>query len=181
MKRILITGLAGAGKTTVAQRLSVTTGIPWQSLDDLYYGPGLVMAPTFPASIEQITAGDEWIFDSGGPPPTNTLSVRLRELMWSRADTLLWLDYSRPVILWRAATRSLRRIATRQRLWYGYRDTPAQWLHKDHPVRRAWSTHRSRREDIVARLADPSRQALAVMRFDRPNEAEAFLQRASKR
>ncbi|MEU4244797.1 hypothetical protein [Actinoplanes sp. NPDC026619] len=95
MRRILITGLAGAGKTTLARRLSAATGIAWQSLDDLYYGPGLVMAPTFPAAVEQMTAGDEWIFDSGGPPPVNSVCVRLRELMWSRADTLLWLDYSR--------------------------------------------------------------------------------------
>jgi hypothetical protein len=159
----------------------VATGIPWQSLDDLYYGPGLVMAASFPASIEQVTAGDEWIFDSGGPPPADPLSVRLRELMWSRADTLLWLDYSQPLVLRRAAIRSLRRIVTRQRLWHGYVDTPRQWLREDHPVRRAWSTHRIRREDIAARLADPARQALTVMRFRRPAEAEAFLQRTAGR
>jgi adenylate kinase family enzyme len=181
MKRILITGLAGAGKTTLARRLSATIGIPWHSLDDLYYGPGLLMAPTFPASIEQTTAGDAWIFDSGGPPPTNPDSVRVRELMWSRADTLVWLDYSQPVVLWRATTRSLGRIVTRRRLWHGYRDTPWQWLREDHPVRRAWSTHRLRREDIAARIADPSRQALKVMRFRRPSQAEAFLSHTRER
>jgi adenylate kinase family enzyme len=175
VRRILVTGLAGAGKTTFARRLSLATGIPWWSLDDLYYGPGLTMAATFPAAVERITAHDDWIFDSGGPPPTNAASIRLRDLMWSRADTLLWLDYSQPIVLWRATTRSLRRIITRQRLWHGYRDTPAQWLRDDHPIRRAWSTHRRRREDLTARLAHPSRQALSLERFHHPDQAEAFL------
>ncbi|WP_433367188.1 hypothetical protein ACQPZX_39155 [Actinoplanes sp. CA-142083] len=177
----MITGLAGAGKTTMARRLSATTGIPWHSLDDLYYGPGLLMAPAFPASIEQLTAGDAWIVDSAGPPPADPVLARVRDLMWTRADTLVWLDYSQPVVLWRATTRSLRRIATRERLWHGYRDSPRQWLREDHLIRRAWSTHRRRREDVAARIADPSRQALTVLRFHRPDQAEAFLQRTRER
>lgn len=135
------------------------------------------MATTFPAAIEEITAGDRWIFDSGGPPPVDPVRVRLRELLWSRADTVLWLDYSQPVVLWRAATRSLRRMVTRERLWHGYRDTPAQWLRADHPVRRAWSAHRRRRQEIAARIAEPARHALTVHRLHRPDETEAFMRR----
>ncbi|MFF5077919.1 hypothetical protein ACFY36_12765 [Actinoplanes sp. NPDC000266] len=177
MRRILITGLAGAGKTTLARRLSATTGVPWHSLDDLFYGPDLLMAPAFPASVERITAGGAWIFDSGGPPPTDPVSAGVRDLMWSRADTLIWLDYSQPVVLWRATTRSLRRIVTRRRLWHGHRDSPLQWLRPDHPIRRAWSAHSARRKDLTARIADPSHRGLEVVRLTRPSQAGSFLNR----
>jgi adenylate kinase family enzyme len=116
MRRVLITGMAGSGKTTLARRMSKATRLPWFPLDDLYYGPGLARAASFPAAIERITAGNTWIFDAGGPPPIDTIAARLRELMWTRADTLVWLDYTQSVVIRRATIRSLRRIVTRQRL-----------------------------------------------------------------
>ncbi len=162
--RILITGLAGAGKTTLARRLAAATGVPAHSLDDLYYGPGLAMAATFPGDIERITAGPAWIFDSGGAPGLGAL----RDLMWARADTLVWLDYPRAVVLRRAVLRSLRRIVTRKRLWHGHRDSLRAWLREDHPVRRAWSAHHPRRRLMAARLADPAWAHLHVVRLPTP-------------
>lgn len=175
MRKVLITGLAGAGKTTLAGRLEAEIHVPWHSLDNLYYGPDLEMASTFPSDIERITMSNMWIFDSGGPPPESPTLAAIRDLMWTRADTLVWLDYSRPVVLQRATARSLRRIITRERLWHGYRDTPRRWLQADHPIRRAWASHRSRRAQIAARIENSSWAPLDVVRLSSPHEAEVWL------
>ena len=55
------------------------------------------MAATFPDDIERITASEVWIFDSGGPPPETPATAALGDLMWTRADTLVWLDHSQPL------------------------------------------------------------------------------------
>src|SRR4051794_15261975 len=124
MRRVLIGGMTGSGKTTLGRRLAPALGLEYHELDDLYYGPGMRMAPEFPSVIDRITAGEQWLFDSQGPPGDSEAPLTVRDRLWARADTLVWLDYPRRVVVWRAVTRSLRRIITRQRLWRGFFDSP---------------------------------------------------------
>jgi hypothetical protein len=68
MRRVLIAGITGSGKTTLGRRLAPALGLEYHELDDLYYGPGMRMAPEFPSVIDRITEGEQWLFDSQGPP-----------------------------------------------------------------------------------------------------------------
>ncbi|HTH70554.1 MAG TPA: hypothetical protein VL493_04685, partial [Candidatus Saccharimonadales bacterium] len=45
------------------------------------------------------------------------------DVTWGRADTLVWLDYSLPVVLWRLFLRTNRRILRREVLWTGNRES----------------------------------------------------------
>jgi adenylate kinase family enzyme len=45
-QRILVYGVTGSGKTTLAARISAATGIPWHSVDDLTGEAGWVPVPT---------------------------------------------------------------------------------------------------------------------------------------
>lgn len=174
-RRVLIAGNGGSGKTTLAKRLGPLLGLPVHELDALYYGPDLRMTPTFPGAIERIAAGAAWLFDSQGPPADSEAPPEVRDLLWSRADTLIWLDYPRRVVVWRAVRRSLRRIVTRQPLWHGRRETPLWWLRADHPIRRSWRLGKVAPRRLAERLQDPRWQHLTVIRLRHPRATTSWL------
>ena len=103
-----------------------------------------------------------------------------RELVWSRADTVIWLDPPLPVIFARLFGRAIRRRRTAEELWpgTGNRETyRSQFLSRDSLFWWAFKTHRRRRRELQLILARPEYAHLAVHRFRRPVEAEAWLSR----
>ncbi len=102
MKRVLIIGAGGAGKTTLARGLAERTGLPLVHLDQLYWLAGWQPTPAveWQRKVEQVTRGHSWIIDGnyGG-----TLDMRL-----AACDTVLFLDLPRLVCLWRVMRRRLR-------------------------------------------------------------------------
>ena len=64
--RVLIYGVTGSGKTTLAAKLATATGLPWHPVDDLAWEPGWV--PVSPAEqrrrFEVICAGEQWVLDT---------------------------------------------------------------------------------------------------------------------
>jgi hypothetical protein len=65
VSRILIYGVTGSGKTTLARRMSALTRLPWHSVDDLTWEPNWVAVPDDEQRrrIGEICAGEEWILD----------------------------------------------------------------------------------------------------------------------
>lgn len=102
MKRILIIGSPGAGKSTLAGELGRRLVLPVYHLDRLWWRPGWVEAAEadFDAGLAAILAGDRWIIDGNYG---RTLTKRL-----NFADTVIYLDFPRPVCLWRALKRICR-------------------------------------------------------------------------
>ncbi|WP_439657458.1 DNA topology modulation protein FlaR [Lentzea sp. HUAS TT2] len=102
MKRVVILGRGGAGKSTLATTLGTATGLPVVELDQHFWGPDLEPTPKDLWAIVQgeLAAEDRWIMD-GDLGPHDVLEVRLR-----RADTVVLLDYSFPRCAWRAVLRS---------------------------------------------------------------------------
>jgi len=102
MRKVLVIGSGGAGKSTFARRLSRSTGLPLIHLDAFYWRPGWVETPKeeWVRLVEQMLAGDSWVMDGnyGG-----TLDQRL-----AASDTVIFLDLPRPVCLWRAVVRWLK-------------------------------------------------------------------------
>ncbi|WCO65495.1 hypothetical protein PO878_13410 [Iamia majanohamensis] len=98
-RRVVVTGLAGAGKSTFALALAERTGLPVVHLDLSFWTPGWV-APSEAEWREvqrQALAGDAWIADGNY---SETLDLRLE-----RADTVVILDTP----WWRCSLRALRR------------------------------------------------------------------------
>ncbi|MFF1451185.1 adenylate kinase [Streptomyces sp. NPDC058274] len=169
MKRVLVVGISGAGKSTLARRLAEQLAVPYHEMDSLYFtGPGWAVNDEFVAEIGRITEGPGWIFDSLGYP-------EVRDLLWERADTVVWLDYSRRVIMPRILRRSLRRTLSRERVFGGNRETVSDWFRRDHPAWWAWTQHAARRAEIGRRADDPRFAPLEVIRFHRPAEAGRWL------
>ena len=118
MERLSVIGSSGSGKTTVARSLGSWLGVPVLELDSVFHLPGWEQRPDqeFQAIVGEFVARDCWVVDG------NYTSHGVADLVWPRADTIVWLDPPKRVVMRRVIGRTLRRVATREELWNGNRE-----------------------------------------------------------
>jgi adenylate kinase family enzyme len=170
MNRVVIVGTAGSGKSTLAERLAARSGGVFVDLDALNWGPGWTPAPVslFRERTTVALLGERWVVAGN--------YRRLRDIVWGAADTLIWLDYPLPLVLWRLLRRTVRRVLTQEELWGGNRERlRAQFASRDSLFLYAIRTHYRRRREYPADLAKPEYAHLRVFRFRRPGELEHWL------
>ncbi|MDD3837448.1 MAG: hypothetical protein PHG43_06385 [Phenylobacterium sp.] len=171
--RIAVVGTSGAGKSTLAERLAAALHVPYIELDAINWQPGWVGlnetdVPEFKRRVDAAIAAEAWVLAGNYGD--------VRDAVWSRATDLVWLDYSRAVVMRRVMWRSFVRSLSRRELWpgTGNREEWRKWLEPEHPMRWAWSTHHRRRREYAQRIADPRWAHLRVHRLTRPREADAL-------
>lgn len=170
MRRVVVVGVAGSGKTTVAQQLGERLGAPVVELDALHWGPNWTMATLedFRARVQQALAGERWVADGN--------YSKVRDVLWARADTLVWLDLPLPLILWRLLQRSVRRVVRQEELWNGNRETfRGQFLSRDSLLLLALKTHTYYRKTYPQLLQQPEYSHLRALRFRHPREVARWL------
>lgn len=173
-RRIVVIGSTGSGKTTMARELAQRLGVPHVEMDALHWEPGWEMAPTdeFRRRIVEATAGDGWAIDGN--------YGKVRDLVWPRADTVVWLDYSMPVIMWRLWRRTLRRVFRREELWNGNRESfRGAFLSRDSLFIWALQTYRRRKHDYPRLLRQPEHAHLRLIRLTSPRAADRWLAQIS--
>ncbi|GHD34494.1 adenylate kinase [Streptomyces galbus] len=169
LQRVLVVGVTGAGKSTLARVLGERLGLVYLEMDALYFaGPGWAVNERLVEDVAGLADGPRWVVDSLGYP-------QVRDLLWERADTVVWLDYPRRVVMPRVLRRSLRRTVTREELFGGNRETWRDWLSREHPAWWAWAQFAARRREIERRLRDPRFAPLHTVRLGRPRDAAAWL------
>ncbi|MFF7994644.1 adenylate kinase [Kitasatospora xanthocidica] len=147
MRRIVIAGISGAGKTTLAAALAGRLGVPHIEMDALYHGPGWTRRPEFEDDVRGLTEGPGWICDA-------QYHWIVGDVLGTRADTFVWLDLPRRTVMGRVIRRSLARVITGRVLWNGNTETWRSLLRDPgHPVRWAWSQHGTRRSETAAFLS----------------------------
>ena len=113
-------------------------------------------------------AAPAWVIDG------NYSSVR--DLVWPRATTLVWLDYPLPLVMWRLAKRTVRRVISREELWNGNRERLRDNLFsRDSIFLYALTSYPRHRREYPALLARPEYAHLAVVRLRHPRETERWL------
>lgn len=98
-KRIAILGCSGTGKTTLARHLGTLLNLPVHHLDRYYWQAGW-QAPDrdfFQQMHHQLCAGQQWIIDG------NQILTQVERC--TRADVIIFLDFSRHIYWWRILTR----------------------------------------------------------------------------
>ncbi|WOF73088.1 AAA family ATPase [Parvibaculaceae bacterium PLY_AMNH_Bact1] len=102
MKRVLVIGPSGAGKTTLANALAEKTGLPLIHLDTEYLRPGWVPTPDeeWAPIVSGLVARDSWIMEGNF---SSTFPLRM-----PRTDTIILVSRPRLHCLWRVFFRFLR-------------------------------------------------------------------------
>jgi adenylate kinase family enzyme len=169
-RRVVVVGVSGVGKTTFAQQLGERLGAPAIEMDALHWGPNWTMAEldVFRERVRQALAGERWVVDGN--------YSKVRDIVWTQADTLVWLDLPLPLILWRLMKRSVRRVVSREELWNGNRETfQGQFLSRDSLFLWALKTHAQMRKTYPQLVRQPEYSHLRVWRLRSPREVARWL------
>ena len=168
MKRVLVIGTGGSGKTTIARHLAERTGLPLIHLDALYWRAGWQPTPSeeWLARVQQIVQGQAWIIDGnyGG-----TLDLRLEA-----CDTVVFLDLPRFVCLWRVFKR-----------WARYRGQDRPDVAPGCRERLSWEfvkwiwTYPTRRRGAILRRLTALQDRKRVIVLSSASAVTAFLARSS--
>lgn len=165
--RILVAGIAGTGKTTLAARIARALDVEHVEIDGLHWGADWTPRPSFSDDVDALVAGSRWV--------TEWQYRIARERLATRADLLVWLDYSVATSMRRVVRRTLRRRLQRVELWNGNVEPPLWTIvtDRDHIVRWAWRTRRTYRE-LHAHVAQ-AHPHLALVRLRSQAETDRWM------
>lgn len=102
MRKVLVIGSGGAGKSTFARRLGQLLDIEVIHLDALYWNAGWVETPkpVWAERVAELVKRPAWIMDGNY---SGTFDIRLKA-----CDAVVFLDMPRPLCLWRVLKRFMR-------------------------------------------------------------------------
>ena len=175
MRRVSVVGTSGAGKSTFAAALARVLGVPWLELDSVYHQAGWTPldGEEFRRRVALVASAPGWVIDGN--------YSKVRDLVWARADTVVWLDLPRRTVMRRVVFRTLRRVGGRVELWNGNREGWRNIFTLDEQesvIAWAWKTHGSGRERYAAAAADPAYGHLRFVRLRSPGAVRRFLRAA---
>lgn len=171
--RIVVVGATGCGKSTLAERLAKKLDLDYVELDALYWKPDWVGSSDeeFREKVEAATRTQGWTV-------AGNYSVT-RQIVWPRAEAVVWLDYPFFLILGRLLRRTWVRWRTQELMWGTNRET--FWVHfklwsKDSLVNWLFQTYWRRKRTYPQFFAQPEHAHLKVFHFKHPKEMEAWFE-----
>ena len=169
-------GTSGAGKSTLAAELARVLDAEFLELDSVFHQPGWVPLPDeeFRRRVGDAVAGERWVVDGN--------YSKVRDIVWARADTVVWLDLPRRTVMRRIIWRSLWRAAKRTELWNGNRERWRNFFSVDKEesvIAWAWQTHAATRAKLEAARADQGNSHLEFVRLTSPAAVRRFLRSAA--
>jgi adenylate kinase family enzyme len=169
-QRISVVGTCGSGKTTTASQIAQRLGIDHVELDALHWEPNWTEAPleVFRERVTRALRGETWVVDGN--------YGKVRDIVWGRADTVVWLDHALAVILWQLVRRTIRRSLTQEELWSGNRETLRKALFSRESILLfALKTYRLRKRQYPALLSRPEHAHLKLVHLRSPRETREWL------
>ncbi len=166
-RRILISGVTGSGKTTLAKAVSAKTGLPLIDVDELTWLPGWIEVPYDEQRkrIDQKTGEAEWVMD--------TAYGRWKDIPEGRADLIVCLDYPRWLSFARLLKRTLTRAIDRQPCCNGNVESWRLIFSKNSILLWHFKSFNSKRTRAHTWAADPTKNALIL---SHPRDADRWLQ-----
>ena len=163
LDRVVVVGTSGSGKTTLARTLATLLDAKHIEIDALHWKPNWVERPREElraAAAEAVTA-ERWVADG------NYGSIR--DIMWGRATTVVWLNYPFHIVLRRILSRTIRRIVSREVLYSQNRETfYKSFLTRDSIILWVFRTYRSNRRRYRELFAERPFPGLEMVEFRSP-------------
>lgn len=168
-QRIAIVGTSGSGKTTLAAAIARALQVPHVELDALHWEPNWREAPddVFQTRLNAALSSDRWVTDGN--------YSRWRSQIWSRADTIVWLDYEFFVVASRLIWRTLRRSLWQEELWSDNRESLRKALSGDSILLWMLRTYSKHRRQYPLLFAQPEFAHLKIVQLRSPQQAERLL------
>ena len=170
LQRVVVIGTSCSGKTTLARQLSDLLAVPHIELDALHWKRHWEARPRveFLRIVEKAVARDRWVTDGN--------YGTARDIVWSRATAVLWLNYSFVRVFYRALSRTLQRAATREELYSGNTESFTKaFLSRDSILLWVLTSFRRRRREYSALLKSDHFASITFWEFRRPRDAAFFL------
>jgi adenylate kinase family enzyme len=166
-RRVLVAGVSGVGKSTLAGRIGAALDLPYTEIDALYHGPNWQPREQFETDVAHFTSADTWV--------TEWQYSTTRALLAQRADTLVWLDLPAAVALWRVVRRTWRRSRSHEQLWNGNAE-PGMWhalTNREGII--VWAIRTRRRSRLNVLQVERDHPHLQVIRLRRTREVDVWL------
>ncbi|WP_174566908.1 hypothetical protein [Nocardia crassostreae] len=173
VRRISVVGTSGSGKSSLARGIARRLGIPHVELDAIHHQAGWTAMgeAEFRAAVGERIAGDAWVVDGN-------YHGKLGDLVWRRADAVIWLDLPRSLVMWQIVTRTVGRWVFRRELWNGNRERLRDMFSLDPEqsvILWAWTTHARNRERYLRAQRDPTYGHIEFIRVRSRREGAAVL------
>ncbi|MBT8215651.1 MAG: adenylate kinase [Acidimicrobiia bacterium] len=173
MDRIAIVGSPGSGKTTLARVLAGFLDLTHIELDALFHQPGWAPLPDqdFIAAVEHATTGQRWV-------TCGNYQRVSKPIIWQRADTVVFLDLPRPVVMRAIVHRSVRRAWKQEELWNGNRERFANFLSpkkEENIILWAWTQFGRYRTGYRADMTKPEHAHLTFIHLTSRHEVREWL------
>lgn len=170
LDRVVVVGISGAGKSTVARAISSAAQSTHIELDPLFWGPHWTPKPeaSFKALVAASVRADRWVVDGN--------YAVVRELVWPKATTVVWLNLSFPAVFWQVLKRTLHRASTKQPLWHGNRESwRRSFLSSESILWWVITAYRRRRREFEALKREAVFPHLSWVELRHRREVRAFL------
>ncbi len=169
MKRIAVVGATGSGKTTLARNIAQRLGYRHIETDALHWEPNWQEAhiDVLRARVAQALTNDGWVINGN--------YSKVRDIVWGRADTLVWIDYPLSIIFWRLGWRTLKRIVTREKLWGTNQESWRAAFGRDSLFLWVLQSRPRHRRDYPILLQQSEYAHLKLVRLRSPRETEQWL------
>ena len=172
VRRVSVVGTSGSGKSTLASQLAEILGVPHLELDAVHHQPDWEPLPAdeLRRVVAARAAAGGWVIDGN--------YGRVRDLVWARADTVVWLDLPKRTVMRQVVWRTLRRVALRRELWNGNRERWRNfftWDPEQSVISWAWHKHAPDRARYAAAAASPANAHLRFVRLTSRRDVARFL------
>jgi len=169
-KRIIVFGSTGAGKSTLVEHISREFHLPLINMDTLSREAGKSKTPmeTFALSTQKSVENDSWILDGS--------YAIVQDIIWPRAEAIVWLDYSVWVVTWRLIKRSLYRIFLRKKPERPSKAKPISAEKRTQTYLWSILTHNKRRQQYFAALYSSKNKHLHIIRLCNPKDTSKWLE-----
>lgn len=163
MSRINVVGTTGSGKTTLARHLASCLDRPHIEMDALHWLPNWTSRPD--AALRPLVAdavsAETWVLDGN--------YSRVRDIVWARATTIVWLNYTLQVMMWRLVRRTFKRWWSREPLWgTNHESLRTHLLTRDSLFLWQLQTYKRRRAEYPRLFAQPQHAHLRIVEHRSP-------------